>query len=132
MIDAGLNVNLADLKGNTLLMLASYNGNYESVKMLLEKGSDTEKRNDRSQTPLGGVAFKGYLEIADILIKYNADIDANQGGGKTPLMFAAVFGNKEMAEFLIKKGAKKQKLLGIDVMSINLLTSKIKEILWKN
>ena len=129
MIEAGLNVNLADSKGNTLLMLASYNGNYETTKMLLELNADTEKRNDRNQTPLGGVAFKGYTNIADLLIKYKADVNADQGGGKTPLMFAAVFGNKKMCDLLITNGAKKQKILGMDVMLINSLTSKIKEML---
>jgi uncharacterized protein len=54
----GLPANLADAKGNSLRMLANYNGNPETVLMLLEHGADVDRRNDRGQTPLGGVAFK--------------------------------------------------------------------------
>src|ERR1700677_1238018 len=67
MLRHGLPVNLADTKGNTLLMLASYNGNLETARLLLEQGAEADRRNDRGQTPLGGVAFKGCAEIAALL-----------------------------------------------------------------
>ena len=79
MLRHGLPVNLADAKGNTLLMLASYNGNMETTRMLLEHGAEADRRNDRGQTPLGGVAFKGYEEIVTVL-EHGADIDADNGG----------------------------------------------------
>ena len=59
MLLHGLPVNLADAKGQSLLMLASYHGNVETTRMLLEQGADADRRNDRGQTPLGGAAFKG-------------------------------------------------------------------------
>ena len=64
MLEAGMSVNLTDHKGNTLLMLSSYNGNFETTKMLLEYGAEVDKKNDRGQTPLAGVCFKGYFDIA--------------------------------------------------------------------
>jgi len=73
-------------------MLASYNGQAETTRMLLEHGANVDRRNTRGQTPLGGVAFKGYGEIVRLLPDYGADIDADKGGGMTPLMFAAMFG----------------------------------------
>ncbi len=57
MINHGLPVNLADDKGNSLLMLASYNGNLETTRELIQTGADANRRNDRGQTPLGGAAF---------------------------------------------------------------------------
>ncbi|WP_044417097.1 ankyrin repeat domain-containing protein [Halarcobacter anaerophilus] len=105
MISAGINVNLSDEKGNSLLMLASYNKNYNCTKMLLEQKADIDKRNDRGQTPLGGVCFKGDLNLVKLLLSYGADIDSDNGGGRTPLMFAAMFGHKEIVDFLIQKGA---------------------------
>ncbi|MGE9296866.1 MAG: ankyrin repeat domain-containing protein, partial [Puniceicoccales bacterium] len=62
MIDAGLPVNLADEKGQSLIMLASYNGNLDTTRMLLDRGAEPDQRNERGQTPLGGVCFKGYLD----------------------------------------------------------------------
>ena len=96
MLRHGLPVNLADAKGNTLLMLASYNGNLETTRMFLKHGADVDRRNDRGQTPLGGVAFKGYEEIVALLLKHGADVDADNGGGMTPIMFAAMFGRTKV------------------------------------
>ena len=64
MVRHGLPVNLADAKGNTLLMLASYNGQLETARMLLAAGAQVDRRNDRGQTPLGGVAFTSTLPSA--------------------------------------------------------------------
>jgi ankyrin repeat protein len=100
MLQAGLPVNLQDLKGNTLLMLASYHGHAPTVKCLLDSGAEPDRRNLRHQTPLGGVAFKGYVEIAALLLNAGADLNADQGAGATPAMLAALFGRTEMLAFL--------------------------------
>src|ERR1700761_3672916 len=59
MVEHGLPANLADLKGQSLLMLASYHGHLETARMLLAQGAQVDLRNNRGQTPLGGAAFKG-------------------------------------------------------------------------
>jgi ankyrin repeat protein len=105
MLRHGLPVDLADAKGNSLLMLASYNGNFDTAKILLEAGAAVDRRNDRGQTPLGGVAFKGDEAIATLLITYGADVDADNGGGMTPIMFAAMFGRTNVVERLKREGA---------------------------
>ena len=46
--------------GLPLFLLVSYHGHLETARMLLKRGADVDRRNDRGQTPLGGVAFKGY------------------------------------------------------------------------
>lgn len=104
MIASGLPVNLADHKGNSLLMLAAYNGNTETVRMLLKHGADPDRRSDRGQTPLGGVAFKGFTEIAGLLLDAGADVNADNGGGSTPLIYATMFGREETAALLRKRG----------------------------
>ena len=63
MLQAGMPVNLCDHKGNSLIMLASYNGNLETTSMLLDFGAEVDKKNDRGQTPRAGVSFKGYLDF---------------------------------------------------------------------
>ena len=90
-------------------MLASYNGNVETTRMLLEHGVEVDRRNDRGQTPLGGVAFKGYEEIVAPLLEHGADIDADNGGGMTPLMFAAMFGRSKVVAQLQAHGASLQR-----------------------
>ena len=103
MLEAGMSVNLTDHKGNTLLMLASYNGNFETTKMLLEFGAEVDKKNDKGQTPLAGVCFKGYFDIVKILIEAGANIEENNGMGTTAITFASMFGHTKIVEYLSKK-----------------------------
>ncbi len=116
MLDAGMPVNLSDAKGNSLLMLAAYNGRYATTASLIARGAEIDRRNDRGQTPLGGVSFKGELEIARLLLEKGAEPDADQGGGQTPLMFASMFGRADVAELLRQAGAdaKKRNRLGLN------------------
>ena len=100
MMDAGMPVNLADEKGNSLLMLSSYHGHYELTRELLERGAAPDQRNARNQTPLAGVAFKGGLAIAKLLVQFGADPNADQGGGRYPVQFAAMFGNPDIVTYL--------------------------------
>jgi ankyrin repeat protein len=104
MLRAGLPVNLADHKANSLLMLAAYHGHAETVSVLLEYGAEVDRRNDRNQTPLGGVAFKGYTRIARLLVEHGADLNADNGNGMTPLLFASMFGRTETADYLRSAG----------------------------
>jgi len=96
-------------KATPCSLLASYKGNVETTRMLLEHGSDVDRHNDRGQTPLGGVAFKGYEEIVALLLAHGADVDADNGGGMTPLMFAAMFGRSKVVAQLQAHGASLQR-----------------------
>ncbi|WP_375409194.1 ankyrin repeat domain-containing protein, partial [uncultured Methylobacterium sp.] len=60
----GLPANLRNDKGDSLLMLAAYNGQAETAKVILDHGGDPELANDRGQTPLAGAAFKGDVAMA--------------------------------------------------------------------
>lgn len=105
-LQMGLAPNLRDSNGNSLLMLASYNGHAELTRLLLTHGADPELANLRNQTPLAGAAFKGFTDIAQILIDQGAaEVNAVTPDGKTPLMFAAMFNQIEILELLLSKGA---------------------------
>jgi ankyrin repeat protein len=80
-------------------MLAGYHGRAEVVKLLLKSGATVDLRNDKGQTPLGGVAFKGYAEIATLLLAAGADPVADQGGS-TPADFATLAGKTEILALL--------------------------------
>jgi ankyrin repeat protein len=71
--DAGVPVDLANDKGDTLLMLAAYHGHAAAVKALLERGADPDRANDRGQTPLAGAVFKGEDEVIRALLAGGAD-----------------------------------------------------------
>ncbi len=107
LFDKGFDApNIRDGKGNTLLMLASYNGQIEMTRVLLQNGGDPQIANDMGQIPLAGAAFKGNLEMAKLLIENGADVNAQMADGKTSLMFAAMFDRVEIIDLLLENGAK--------------------------
>jgi uncharacterized protein len=98
MLQAGLNPNTTDPKGNTLLMLAAYNGNLSTSKLLLEYKADPNRSNDHGHSILAGVAFKGYLDICKLLVEHGAKIE--EGFSKSPIVFASLFGRKDIVNYL--------------------------------
>ena len=56
-------------------MLAAYHGHATLVRLLLSRGADPDRLNDRGQSPLAGVIFKDEKEIVDILLESGADVD---------------------------------------------------------
>lgn len=101
----GLPANLRNDKGDSLLMLAAYNGQVETTRVILEAGGDPELANDRGQTPLAGAAFKGETEIAKLLLAHGAAVDGTSDGSRTALMTAAMFDRTEIVGLLLAHGA---------------------------
>lgn len=101
----GLPANLRNDKGDSLLMLAAYNGQLDATRVVLEAGGDPELANDRGQTPLAGAAFKGETAIAKLLLDHGAQVNGIGDGTRTALMTAAMFDRTEMVDLLLARGA---------------------------
>ncbi|STQ84372.1 ankyrin repeat protein [Helicobacter fennelliae] len=106
MLENGLNPNLANHKGDTLLMLASYHSAISCVKLLLDFGANVDVPNDRGHTPLAGVCFKGYAEVAKLLLESGANPN---GFGETlsPINTAIMFRRKAILALLLQYNSKK-------------------------
>jgi hypothetical protein len=96
-LDAGVPVNLANDKGDTLLMLAAYHGHPDLVAALVERAADVDRLNDRGQSPLAGAVFKGEDEVVRILAAAGADPLA---GHPTAVDTARMFGREDLLEVL--------------------------------
>jgi len=105
LLSKGLPGNLRNHKGDTLLMLASYHGHVEAVKVLLEHNADPEIRNDNGQSPIAGAAFKGDLEMVKTLVEGGAQVEGASFDGRTALMMAAMFNRTPIIDYLVSKGA---------------------------
>lgn len=92
-LDHGVPINVRDVNGNTLLMLAAYSGHAGTVSLLLERGADAELRNNRDQSPVAGALFKGEDEILALLIAAGADLDAGTPSARAT---AAMFGREHL------------------------------------
>ncbi len=87
-VDTGLPVDLVNGSGDSLLMLAAYHGHADTVRALIGKGADVERRNDRDQSPLAGAVFKDYGAVVAVLLGAGADPDA---GTPSARQIAAMF-----------------------------------------
>ncbi|MFI6983149.1 ankyrin repeat domain-containing protein [Embleya sp. NPDC050154] len=92
-VDAGLPVNLANDRGDTLLMLAAYHGHADAVRALLARGADPDRANDRGQTPLAGAVFKSERDVVAALVAAGADPDAGTPSAREA---ARMFGKEDM------------------------------------
>ncbi|MFZ0386448.1 MAG: ankyrin repeat domain-containing protein [Solirubrobacteraceae bacterium] len=96
-LDAGVEANLANQNGDTLVMLAAYHGHAETVRALLERGADPNRANDRGQTPLAGAVFKGEDEVVRALAAGGADPRA---GTPSAVATARMFERTDLLELL--------------------------------
>ncbi|MEV1055477.1 ankyrin repeat domain-containing protein [Streptomyces sp. NPDC049887] len=94
-VDAGVPANLANDKGDSLVMLAAYHGHAGSVTALLARGADADRANDRGQTPLAGAVFKGEDEVIRALLDGGADPEA---GTPSAVDTARMFGKTDLLE----------------------------------
>lgn len=69
----------------TLLHIATNEGNYSIVKLLLENGSNPNPQSVNQRTSLHIACMRGHLSIVTILLKYNADINIADMDGNTPV-----------------------------------------------
>jgi ankyrin repeat protein len=77
-VDAGVDPNLSNHKGDSLVMLAAYYGHAAAVAALLERGADPNRPNDHGQTPLAGAVFKDEPDVISALVAGGADPEAGQ------------------------------------------------------
>lgn len=113
LLDAGVQVNIQDNSGWTLLHHAAFSGNTELVKFLLDSGAHINIPNQTGITPLhAGVNGRKYGSAETVkqlvgygkdqlLVEAQADLTARDQQGKTLLHFAAEQNVDAVCYFLI-------------------------------
>jgi hypothetical protein len=74
--------------GNTPLIWATYSGSLDVIRLLLERGADTQVTYKKGWTPLHIAAREGRLEVARLLLEGGGDVKSKNDNGKTPLDLA--------------------------------------------
>ena len=98
--DAGRGVQ--DKYDTILFHSASYHGNIEMVRMLLQHGVKSNEMNYRGETALhlvsrGRYDSKGSIRVARLLLEHGVDINEEDKDRDTPLHSASYSGNLEIA-----------------------------------
>jgi ankyrin repeat protein len=81
--------------------VAAYHDHGDTVDLLLERGADTERVNDRGQTALGAAVFRQSAGVVQALLRAGAD---PHGGGRTAVEIAEFFELPEMARLMMPSG----------------------------
>jgi len=90
---------------NPAIHVASYEGKYDKVRLLLKEGADVDLRNADQRTPLHFAVQEGHEEIVSFLIANGADVNAKTTQGWTPVHLAAETGQLNITKRLIDNGA---------------------------
>jgi len=102
----GADVNIADQKKRTALMLASSKGHTAVVEYLIGEGADVNAKDGDDQTALMYASKRSFNETAAVLLKNGAEVNVqSRKKGVSPLMLAAVWDNVVLVNMLLEHGA---------------------------
>ena len=113
LLERGADVDTRDNSHVTLLHLASYKLDLESVRVLLDLGANVNVRNDQGQAPLHQVLLHNYnpesyfgcFGVAQLLVERGADVNARDEHDETPLHLAPYFLELKLVRMLLDHGA---------------------------
>ncbi len=104
LLDAGADVNYADIYGVTPLMIASQKGYLDIAELLLQRGADVTAKSLIQQTALLCALDYGFPDIAVLLINHGANVNDIDKYNRTTLMLAASLGDSSLVSMLVEKG----------------------------
>ena len=106
LIDAGADVNVKNVKGQTALMVAVMENRPKIAQMLLTAGANVGARDVRSRTALMMAAGEGHVEFVQMFLAADADVNLkDNSGSQTALSWAAQNGHAEVVQMLLAAGA---------------------------
>ncbi len=88
-----------------LLIGATYYGNSDAVRDLIDAGTSAHVRDFNGKTPLMIAAMRGLPDMVESLLKAGADPNAANENGRTALMYGASSGNAVVLQELLMTGA---------------------------
>lgn len=99
-------LNIADIKGQTPLMLATQAGDDELVKIMLEAGANPDLQDIKGMTALHSATKSNSMDCVSLLLAAPCRLDLVTIDGRTPLHTAAWMGNLDAVQQLISSAPK--------------------------
>lgn len=91
------------VRGSSALLVASNEGQQETIKYLISKGANVNLKNNPGDTPLIKASFRGHIEVIKYLVFNGALINVRNNKGQSAL---AVAKDEKTKKLLIQLGAK--------------------------
>ncbi len=106
LLKQGLDPNWVSSSGFTPLASSTYKGNIEATRLLLNAGSNPNRRLKKTgSTILMGAASKDSAKMVRLLVRSGAMVNVRNKKRMTALSFAAAKGNNNSVRALLKSGA---------------------------
>ncbi|KAK3237712.1 hypothetical protein CYMTET_52229, partial [Cymbomonas tetramitiformis] len=103
ILEAGVvSANSEDAYGSSLLISASWIGNVEVMKTLIDHGARVDQQNSNGYTPLMRSALRGNYQAAKLLLEHNADPAMKNKRKKTAAQLASSKGHAELSNLLLR------------------------------
>jgi ankyrin repeat protein len=103
LLEAGADINLCM---PDCILLAAGEGNYDILKLLIDRGVDVDAvRNEKNNTALHLAANFGHSKVVELLVESGADTNLKNYYGYTPLILAISEDIKEMVKILLDSNA---------------------------
>jgi len=100
ILKAGKSPDIPNRFNKTALMYACYDGDFESVKILIENGADINRQDNEGWTALFYAVSKNREDIAQYLIAKGANKQIKDISGKRPYDYAVADGNTQIADMV--------------------------------
>lgn len=105
LLNAGADVNLENMQGNTALHSAARFGHADIVSVLIESGADNSSENSLGWTPLMRASRYGQAECVQILINAGSNKGHQDKMGWTSLHHAVRYEHLTVVKLLLEKDA---------------------------
>ena len=105
LISEGVELKARDRYGFTALHWAAQEGNFDSVKALLDSQTNVVNSSDnKGLTALHLACLNGHLDVVNILIERGANVDAVDNDGTTPILYAVMENYLDIVLMLAENG----------------------------
>ncbi|MCL1123971.1 ankyrin repeat domain-containing protein [Shewanella surugensis] len=94
-LDAGFPINQSNEQSYTALMVAAYNGQYETTALLLQRGANACLQDKRGNTAIMGALIKAEVRITRLLYNQSCDESLTNKSGLTVEAFAQYWGQSD-------------------------------------
>ncbi|XP_052081860.1 ankyrin-2-like [Mytilus californianus] len=95
-------INTPDMFGNSPLVLAVSQNQYDITKLLIRKGAVINEFEDQQNCPLFQACALGYLHIVELLLDNGAESNTCLKGDAFPLIIACEMGHGTVVDVLLK------------------------------
>lgn len=117
-------IDIQDKNGRTALYVAASAGNKDAVDVLIKKGADITKAQNKGWTPIHVAAYKGHFQVVRTLIKSNENASyLSSVYSDLPIHLAAWNGESESIKYLLERKINRVAVNKLQISPLDLAVS---------